>query len=186
MTNKSIDQMVKARRVDSQVKVQKVLATLDAMAVAGDELQVAKVALRAGVSRRFIYDHPELRAEVERHAAEVADRFASRVSANARVTGASLRADLENANASNTRLQKENSALKRRLSETLGQEVLGELAGRSVIDPVTTANLRVEELEQQLFCETELRRRLEGELEAARALNHEYLARLNKAGKGAL
>src|ERR1019366_3236946 len=167
MTNKNIDQMVKARRVDSQFKVQKVLATLDAMVVAGDELQVAKVAIRAGVSRRFIYDHPELRAEGERPAAEVADRFASRVRASARVTGASLRADLENANASNTRLQKENTALKRRLSETLGQEVRGE------------------ELEQQLFCETELRRRLEGELEAARALNHEYLARLNKAGKGA-
>ena len=159
---------------------QKVRSALEAMVIAGDDLAVSNVARHAGVSRRFVYDHPELRAEIERHAAQVVDRFARGVHASARVTGASLKADLENANAANRRLQAENAALRRRLSAALGEEVLAEY-GTPLVDRVGAERQRIEDLEQKLHEETEHRRRLEAELEAARALNHEYLARLNNA-----
>ncbi len=47
------------------------------------------------MSARFIYNHPDLRAEIERRAAEIGDVLAGRVVASARVT-TSLRSDLAN------------------------------------------------------------------------------------------
>jgi hypothetical protein len=96
MTPDPGERLRKLRRLDSEMKSARVLAALDAVVTAGEPLQVAHVARRAVVSRRFVYDHPELRAEIEQRSAEVADRFTTTVTAGARVTGASLRADLEN------------------------------------------------------------------------------------------
>jgi hypothetical protein len=92
-----------------------------------------------------------------------------------RVTTASLRADLENARARNRRLDAELSALRRRLGELMGQEVLGQI---DVIE-VPTAG-RVAELDPALFeAEEALSRRTE-ELESARQINRELMARLNR------
>ncbi len=93
------DRLTALRRLDSQDKTRRVLAALDAAVGAGEPLSIAALARHAAVSRRFIYDHPELRAEAERRATEAADRHASATTAGARVTAASLRADLANAKA---------------------------------------------------------------------------------------
>ena len=91
------ERLVRLRRADSDAKAARVLATLQAMVAAGEPPGVSVLARRAQVSRRFVYDHPELRAELARQAAQVADHHAGPVTASARATTASLRADLENA-----------------------------------------------------------------------------------------
>ena len=132
-------------------------------------------ARRAQVSLRFVDDHPELRAELARQAAQVADHHAGAVT-SARATTASLRADLENAKARNHRLDVELTALRRRLSELTGREVLGEISAADA--PAVTG--RVTELDQALFDAQEALGRRTDELEAARQINRELMARLNR------
>ena len=103
------DHLARLRRADSQVKAARVRAALDAMA-AGEPPGVSQLARRARVSRRFIYDHPELRAEIAHRARQVAGQCAG-------VVIASLRADLENAKARNRRLESDLAASCRRLGE---------------------------------------------------------------------
>ncbi|HUY50982.1 MAG TPA: DUF6262 family protein [Streptosporangiaceae bacterium] len=171
------ERLARLRRAGSDAKAARVLATVQAMAAAGEPPGVSVVARRAGVSRRFVYDHPELRAELTRRAAQVADHHAGSVSASARATTASLRADLENAKARNHRPDVELTALRRRLSELTGREVLGEISATDA--PAVTG--RASELEQALFdAEKALGRRTE-ELEAARQINRELMARLNRS-----
>jgi chromosome segregation ATPase len=173
-------QLVKRRRADSAEKTTRVLAVLKATAEIGRPLSVAALARQAQVSRRFIYDHPELRAEVARCAFEVAERSAGRLTRSARVSAASLRADLENAKARNRRLEAELASLKRRLGEVIGAEIA------DADDPGGPRNVQlrtqVEELDQALFeAREELARHTE-ELEAARQINRELMARLNRGG----
>ncbi len=166
------------RRLDSATKSHQVITALDATLSTGEPLTIAALARRAGVSRRFIYDHPELRAEAERRAAQTADRQGAATVTSARVTVASLRADLANAKATNHRLNTELAALARRLGQLLGHDALAEL-DRTAID-AKAASARVPQLEQSLF-ETgeELARRTE-ELDAARQINRELIGRLNR------
>jgi predicted transcriptional regulator len=166
------------RRLDSQTKAARVIAALDAMAASGTALSIAALARNAGVSRRFIYDHPELRAEAERRTAQIIERHSGAIVATARVTAASLRADLANATAASQRLSTELAALRRRLGQLPGQEVLNELS-----DSETAAAPRAGQLEATLFAtQEELARRTE-ELEAARQINRELLSRLNRHGR---
>lgn len=169
------EHLVRLRRADSDAKAARVLAALDAMVAAGEPPGVSLLARRARVSRRFVYDHPELRAEVARRAAQVADHQASAVTASARATTASLRADLENARARNHRLEVELTALRRRLGQLIGREVLGEISA----DEAPAVTGRVTELEQALFNAEEALVRRSEELEAARQINRELMARLN-------
>jgi len=173
------EHLVRLRRADSNAKVARVLSVLDSMVAAGEPPVLAVVARKAAVSRRFIYDHPELRAQAERRAAEIADRQASRVSASMRVTTASLRADLENARARTNRLETELSALKRRLGELLGHEVMAADVALASSDCASTG-ARVAELEQALFESQESLARRTEELEAARQINRELMERLNR------
>ena len=134
------ERLVRLRRADSDAKAARVLAALEAMVAAGEPPGVSVLARRAGVSRRFVYDHPELRAELARRAAQVADHHARTVSASARATTASLRADLENAKARNHRLDVELVTLRHRLSELIGREVLGEISATDA--PAVTGTSR--------------------------------------------
>lgn len=173
------EHLVRLRRLDSQTKANRVRAIIDAMANRGEPLVVAHVARQAAVSRRFIYDHPELRADIERRSAEIADRFITTVAASARVTGASLRADLEIAKALNARLRGEIAALQRRLGETVAQEVRSEMVGQGIFDPATSPTRADEEHQQELEnLRRELTRRTD-ELDAARQINRELMAKLN-------
>lgn len=171
------DRLVAARRLDSTTKISQVLAALESVLGAGKPLSIASLARRAGVSRRFIYDHPELRAEAERRSAQVADRHAGATSASARVTVASLRTDLTNAKATNHRLTTELGALRRRLGQQLGQDVLADLEHAV---PAGAANGRLAELEQSLFQAGEDLAQRSEELDAARQINRELLAKINR------
>jgi hypothetical protein len=73
--------LTEIRRLDSADKTRRVLAALDATISAGGPLTIAALARHARVSRRFIDDHPELRAEAERRAAQTADRTVGAITA---------------------------------------------------------------------------------------------------------
>ena len=173
------DRLLAARRLDSTTKTSQVLAALESALGAGQPLSIAALARRAGVSRRFIYDHPELRAQAERRAAETADHCAATSAASTRVTLASLRADLANAKATNHRLDTELVGLRRRLGQLLGRDALADL-DHTTVDVHATSG-RLAELEQSLFqAGEELAQRSE-ELDAARQINRELLAKLNRS-----
>ena len=150
------------------------------MAEAGEGPRPAVVARQAKVSRRFIYDHKELLAEIELRQLEVSARFTTALDAGARLTAASVRADLEHAKAQNRRLQEENGRLMLRLSEALGEEVRAEMAGHGVVEGNEVLLARVEELADQLLEAREDLRRRDDELHAAREINRGLLARVNR------
>lgn len=170
------EHLAQLRRADSKLKASRLLAQLEAMVLAGEAPVVSVLARRAGVSRRFVYDHPELRAEIACRTLQLADLHAGAVVASARTTAASLRANLENLKAKNHRLETDLASLRRRLSDLMGQEVLGEVG--QVANPST--NTRVAELEQAVFDTEEMLTRRNEELEAARQINRELMARLNR------
>lgn len=171
------ERLIETRRVDSMAKAARVLAVVAAMVDTGQPLAVAVLARQAKVSRRFIYDHPELRAEIARSATQATERSTAHLAASARVSTASLRADLENAKARNRRLESELSALKRRLGQLIGAEAAADSGD---VDPSQLPN-RVEQLDQALFdAREELAQRSE-ELDAARQINRELLGRLNRS-----
>ncbi len=169
-----------SRRLDSTTKQARVRAAINDLANSGAALNIAALARRANVSRRFIYDHPELRAEAEQQAVLNAARLTAPVSAQTIVTTASLRADLANANAANQRLHTELAALQRRLGRALGRDVLAEIACDEPTAIAAISAPRVAELEHALFeAQEALAQRVE-ELEAARRINRELLERLNR------
>lgn len=177
------EQLTRLRRADSKAKATRVLTTLETMAGTGESLALAAVARRAGVSRRFIYDHPELRAEAELRSAELAAKSVRTAGMGALVTTASLRADLENERARSHRLEIDLASLKRRLGEALGRDILADEGGAGSTGLAHITDARLAELEQALFeAEEALARRTE-ELEAARQINRELMGRMNK-GRG--
>ena len=94
------------------------------------------------------------------------------------MTAALLRADLENAKARNRRLEAELTALRRRLGEVIGRDVLAEISGTEGLDTASRAS----QLEQTLFDAQEALAQRTEELEAARQINRELMARLNREG----
>ena len=94
------------------------------------------------------------------------------------MTTASLRADLENERARNRRLDAELTTLRRRLGEVIGRDVLSEIS--TTEDPDIAS--RVSQLEHALFDAQEALARRTEELEAARQINRELMARLNREG----
>lgn len=175
--------MREARRLNGQRKHTLVLAAVDAAVQQGHTLTIAGIARRAGVGRKFVYDHPDLRAEIELKATQAVHRQANTMMATARVTGASLRADLENSRSQNRRLQQQLRSLENRLSQlegarlvaddSLAADVVMQLADRQLAQRVT-------ELEQQLFEIEEALRQATEELDAARAVNRELMHRANR------
>src|SRR3974390_1262645 len=137
--------MRRARRGDSERKRRLVLAAADAQLEAGRHPTIAGIARQAGVGRKFIYDHPGLRAGIELKAAQSTSRQASDTVASAPVTGASPRPELENARAQNHRLSRQIKALETRLSTAEGARLVAdELLPQEVVPqpadpPLTTA-----------------------------------------------
>ena len=180
-TTENTEAMRRARRADSERKRRLVLAVTDAQLEARHPT-IAGIARQAGVGRKFIYDHPDLRAGIELKAAQATGRQASDLVASARVTGASLRAELENARAQNHRLSKQIRALENRLSQAEGARLVAdELLPEGVLAELADQQLagRVAELDQQLFEARENLRRTTEELEAARAINRELMQQAN-------
>jgi chromosome segregation ATPase len=95
------------------------------------------------------------------------------------VSRPSLMADLANAQDRNRRLAEENRLLRERLSAVLGEEIWREAGLGGAAASVDQLRSRITELDQQAV---ELRRLLEEcqeDLDAARSVNREYMARLN-------
>jgi chromosome segregation ATPase len=182
-TTEQAEAMRRARRADSERKRHLVLAAADAALEAGRHPSIAGIARQAGVGRKFIYDHLDLRAGIELRAAQATSRQASNLVASARVTGASLRADLENARAQNHRLSRQIRALENRLSRAEGARLVAdELLPGAVLAELADQQLagRVAELDQQLFQAREDLRRTTEELEAARTINRELIQQANR------
>jgi hypothetical protein len=163
-----------SRQLAGQRKRTLVLAAVEALVQRGRVPTIAGVARDAGVGRKFIYDHPDLRAQIELKCAQAVHRRADDMVSAARVTGASLRADLENSRVANLRLQQRLRNLECRLSQLEGASLVGDdlLAGDVAAD--------VAELERQLFETAEALRRSHEELDAARAINRELMAQANR------
>ena len=175
--------MRQARHLNSQHKRTLVLAAVEAAVQQGHTLTIAGIARTAGVGRKFVYDHPDLRAELELKAAHAVHRQANDVIASARVTGASLRADLENGRAHNRRLQQRLRSLENRLSQLEGARLIAdELLPADVVTQRADRQLaqRLAELEQRLFETEEVLRRTTEELDAARAINRQLMQQTNR------
>jgi hypothetical protein len=175
--------MRQTRHLDGQRKQGLVLAAVQAAVQQGQVITIAAIARRAGVGRKFIYDHPDLRAHIELDAAQAAQRQAHDMVAAARVTGASLRTDLENARSQNRRLQHRLRSLESRLSQLEGARLVADdLLPDDVIAQLADRHLarRVAELEQQLFNARDELRQATEELDAARAVNRELIVRANR------
>ncbi|MGH3305871.1 MAG: hypothetical protein ACRDOK_30275 [Streptosporangiaceae bacterium] len=171
----------KARRLDSEHKRTLVLAA--AQLEAGRHASIASIARQAGVGSKFIYDHPDLKAGIELKAAQATTSHAGDLVAAARVTGASLRGDPENARAQNHRLTRQLRAVENRLSKAEGAHlVAGELLPEGVLTGLADQQLasRVTELDQQLFEAKESLRRTTEELEEARSINRELMQQANR------
>jgi chromosome segregation ATPase len=170
--------MVASRRLDTQLKRERVVAAADARLAAGHELSIAAIARHAGVSRKFIYTHPDLRSQIEQRARRATAPTNDRGAADGRVTVASLQADLANAKAHNNRLRQQLRALEQRLSEALGRDIAEQLEPAAerpdeLRRELQDAQAQVFELQEQLADARE-------ELDAVREINRELLAQHNR------
>ena len=182
-TSEGAGPMLQARRADSEHKRALVLAATAAQLEAGRHPSIASIARQAGVGRKFIYDHADLRASIELKMAQAATFSANDMTSAARVTSASLRAELENARAQSSRLSKQVRALEARLSKAEGAHLVAdELLPEGLLAELADQGLarRVEDLGQQLFEAKEQLRRMAEELEAARAINRELMQQANR------
>jgi regulator of replication initiation timing len=128
-----------------------------------------------GPNRSLLYRHRDLHALVVAKAAEppVATTTGPAVSR------ASLLADLTGAHDRASRLTQENTQLRRRLSEALGEQAWRE-SGLGGPDDIQTLQRRITDLEQHVV---ELRQQLaerDDDLDAARAANRKLMTALNR------
>jgi Family of unknown function (DUF6262) len=166
--------LARARRRDTARRRVQVHNAIAEQTSAGAQITVSSIARAARVHRSFIHRHPDLHAAVMAAAAVPAEPAAN----NSAVSVASLRADLLNTRAHNTRLQQHIRALEGRLSESLGEAVFRD-SGLGAPDDIRSLQQALTDREQQLL---ELRRQLEErgeELAAARAANRELMTQLN-------
>ena len=106
-----------ARTVDAEGRVRKAIAEMNRE---GIPISFASVAIRAEVSRPFLYQHPEFRAEVE--ALRGSQTLApSRLPVRERGSDASVRTRLRAALQENQRLREENTALREELAIAHGR-----------------------------------------------------------------
>ena len=95
------ERLTRARRQVGDRKARLVVAAVEAVVRRGQIPNVSEVAREAGVGRKFIYDHTDLRALIELRALEAVGAQEQRIIGAARVSAASLRSDLMNAQAQN-------------------------------------------------------------------------------------
>jgi hypothetical protein len=170
--------MREGRKADTDRRRQRVTNALKAAAQNGSPISVSGIARQAGVDRTFLYRHRDLLALVHAAELEPADQDAA---GTFLVSRTSLKADLANAQARNTRLVERIRQLERRLSEALGEQVWREsgLGAPADIDELQRRITRLEQHNVELTARLEER---EAELAAARATNRELTKALNQRG----
>ena len=113
-----LSQAAAARHHRAVERAERALRELDRE---GAAISFQAVALRAGVSRQWLYTQPALRSEIE----QLRDRAPTRttgVPARQRASEASLRQRLETLRAENQRLREENAGLKTELAMAYGRQ----------------------------------------------------------------
>jgi hypothetical protein len=101
--------------------VERAVGAVQAMNAAGEAITFQAVARTAGVSRQWLYEQPELRADIE----QLRDRStegAGGVPSSQRASEASLRQRNRGLLDENARLRSENAELKRELAVAYGQQ----------------------------------------------------------------
>jgi uncharacterized protein YlxW (UPF0749 family) len=168
--------MTAGRQADSERRRQRVLAALQQAQQRGEEITASMIARQARVDRTFLYRHHDLLGAV--HAAQRAP--ATTPGVGPKVSPASLRADLINAQDRATRLNRRVNQLEKKLSEALGLNIW-RAAGEEAHDDVDALQRRAVTLQQEL-ADTRLQlEEREEELRAARATNRDLMAELNRA-----
>lgn len=171
--------LVRARRRDTTRRRLQVHNAIGQLRADGAPITVSSVARAARVHRSFIHRHPDLHAAVAAAAVQPTGPVPTSIASSV----ASLRADLLNARAQNSRLRAQVSALEARLSETLGETAF-RASGLGAPDDVGTLQRSLADAQQQIL---ELRRELEertDELAAARSANRELMSQLNTTTRG--
>ena len=163
-----------ARAEDSARRHDRVVRALETLTTAGAEITVSAVARAARVHRSFIHRHPQLHAAVT-----AAQREPAFVATDSAVSVASLRTELANLHAQNTRLARHITLLEARLSEALGQQAF-RASGLGAVDETNDLRRYITELEQRTAELTEQLRDRDDDLTAARAANRELMAELNR------
>jgi len=97
-------------------------AALAELARRGDQVTFQAVAREAGVSRQWLYTHPELRAEIERVRATHAGQTGPRVPLAERASDASLRQRIESLLDENRSLRKDVGELREELALAYGHQ----------------------------------------------------------------
>lgn len=175
--------MHESRRAAGERRRTLVIAATDAALQRGACPSIAGIARTAGVGRKFIYDHPDLRAEIETKLTQAFNRHAADLASSARVSAASLRSELENARAQCQRLTHQVRMLEDRLSRAEGARLVADdLVPDAMVTELADCRLRERntDLERQLFVAKDELRRTGEELEAARAINRELMQQANR------
>ena len=179
----------RARQKESASKRHRAETALDAMTQAGEPINFPAVARRAGVSVSFLYADRQLAgriAEARDRQSQAGHDRAWRLPVRSLVTEQSLRADLANAKEQLRRLADEVSVLRGRLARDLGADA--DLAReRPLLPRLDELEVRGAELEADnnrlrgriATLEAEAREQTET-LEAARAMNRELMAEINR------
>ncbi len=175
--------MVATRRLDSRLKRERVAGAVDARLAVGQELTIAAVARHAGVSRKFIYAHPDLRAQIEHRALQTTARTTSAAIPDGQVTTASLRADLANAKTHNHRLREQLRTLEQRLSQTLGRDVAEQLGPDDLSERPDALHAQLDAAHAHAFEVQEKLADAREELDAVREINRELLAQRNRPAR---
>lgn len=176
--NNSTNAITAARQAHSSSCRQRVLTALKQAVDSGAEISISAVARQAGVDRSFLYRHRDLHAAVLAKAAEPPTTHTGGPAASR----SSLLADLANAHDRITRLSRENTQLRQRLSNHLGEQAWRE-SGLGAPDDIDHLQRRITELEQDT---AEQHRQLadrDDELDAARATNRELMTQLNRSSR---
>lgn len=120
------------------------LAKTDEFLERGLHITVAGLSRAAGVSRGFIYNHPDLRAEIERRVAEHDLRAREGHASRAVVTLASLRAENATLTTLNQQLGRTINQLEKRLGQHLGVQALDEIEDHERLLVGDTQQLQIE------------------------------------------
>jgi hypothetical protein len=171
----AVARLTASRQAEGDRKLGQVRAALAQFERDAASFSNAELARAAEVSRRFLYAHREVLAEADAVRIRIAAARAAGTTASVAVTAASLRADLENARASNSRLRAQLTAAEARLAELLGAEAAADAGW---IPPAVRRQLD-EHTEQHQRDQARIRE-LEEELEQVRRLNRELTAQVNR------
>jgi len=119
--------LAQVARARHEQTLQRAHAVLAAMVSDGDDVTVARLASKAGVSRSWLYSQPELRDQIEQLRHNPSTVIPSGRAANSRASADSLRRRLELAHQHITQLRTENRQLRESLARAHGQLRAGRL-----------------------------------------------------------